>query len=89
MGSAWGGVRVTGSSTSFSVLPLTLLGLDDLIGLHINLEFMAFPRLVHNLDLTEAFALLVFAFDAFDPARLGRDRRPDARDGLVRRERRG
>jgi hypothetical protein len=50
---------------------------------------MAFPRLVHNLDLTEAFALLVFAFDPFDQARLGRDRRPDARDGLVRRERRG
>jgi len=32
-----------------------LLGFDDLIGLHIDLEFMAFPRLVHNLDLTEAF----------------------------------
>ncbi len=66
-----------------------LLDLHHLIGLHIDLEFMAFPRLVHDLDLAEPFALLVFAFDPFDQARLGSDRRPDARDGLVRRERRG
>jgi len=59
------------------------------MGLHIDLEFMALPRLVHDLDLAEPFSLLVFAFDTFDQARLGSDSRPDARDGLVSRERRG
>ena len=66
-----------------------LLGLDDLIGPHIDLEFMAFSRLVHDLDPTEPLSLLVFAFNPFDQARLGRDRRPNARDGLVRRKCRG
>jgi hypothetical protein len=66
-----------------------LLGLDDLIGLHIDVEFMAFPRLVHDLHFAEAFALLVVAFDFFDQARLGSDSGPDARDGLVSREHRG
>ena len=55
-----------------------LFGLDDLIDLHIDVEFLAFPRLVHDLHFAEAFALLVVTFDSFDQARLGSDSGPDS-----------
>jgi hypothetical protein len=40
-----------------------LLGLDHLIGLHIDVQFMAFALLVHDLHFAEAFALLGFVRD--------------------------
>ena len=52
-----------------------LFGLDHLIGLHIDVEFMAFARLVHDFYLTDTEPLLLIAFDFFDQARLGRNRR--------------
>ena len=43
----------------------TVLDLDHLIGGHIDLELIAFPRLGHNLHLTELLPVLGFGSDVF------------------------
>jgi hypothetical protein len=59
------------------------VGLDNLLGLHTDVEFLALPRLVHVLHCAEAFPRLVVAFNCVDSARLGSNSGPDACGDLV------
>jgi hypothetical protein len=59
---------------------MRLLRLDHLVGGHIDMERMALPGVVDELHLTEPLPPLILGFDLFDQARLGRYRRPDARN---------
>ena len=51
-----------------------LLDLDHPIGGHIDMEFIAFPRLVDELHLAEPLLPLILNFDFFDQAHLGSHR---------------
>jgi hypothetical protein len=62
---------------------MRLLGLDHLIRGHIDMELMALPSVVDELHLAKPLPPFILGFDFFDQARLGRHRRPDARDDVV------